>query len=180
MIKPDPNNYRKHNKKNKDVINKSLVECGAGRSILIDSEDEIIAGNGVNEEAEKLKIPIRIIETDGKELIAIKRTDLKPGDEKRKKLALLDNHTSDLSTFDFSSIKVDFETNFLKELNVKEVGYFQNNFKNESHGKIERIPYPITIVVTKDDYEIWQQLKNDLNEPNDLKAFIKVIKKLKS
>ena len=45
MIKFDKRNYRKHNDKNKQLINKSLKECGAGRSIVIDNEGEIIAGN---------------------------------------------------------------------------------------------------------------------------------------
>lgn len=60
-IKPDKRNYRKHSDENKRVINKSLNELGGGRSILLDSEDEIIAGNGVYEQAEKLNIPINII-----------------------------------------------------------------------------------------------------------------------
>ena len=46
-IKFDKKNYRKHNDKNKKLINKSLKECGAGRSILIDNQNEIIAGNGI-------------------------------------------------------------------------------------------------------------------------------------
>lgn len=82
-IKLDKRNYRKHSDKNKDIINKSLKELGAGRSILIDSENEIIAGNGVFEQAEKQNIKIKIVETDGTELIAVKRTDLKTGDKKR-------------------------------------------------------------------------------------------------
>ena len=89
-IKFDKRNYRKHNAENKRLIKKSLEECGAGRSILIDGEDEIIAGNGVYEQAKKLKMPVRIIETDGSEIVAIKRTDLKTNDEKRKQLAVMD------------------------------------------------------------------------------------------
>ena len=52
-IKLDSKNYRVHTDKNKMIIDKSLKELGAGRSILIDSENEIIAGNGVFEQAEK-------------------------------------------------------------------------------------------------------------------------------
>jgi hypothetical protein len=85
-IKHDKRNYNKHSDENKRVINKSLNELGGGRSILLDSQNEIIAGNGVYEQAEKLNIPIRIIETDGSELIAVKRTDLKTDDEKGRSL----------------------------------------------------------------------------------------------
>lgn len=81
MINFDPKNYRKHSDMNKDLINKSLSECGAGRSILIDSENNIIAGNGIYEQSQKLNIPVKIIESDGTELVVVKRTDLKTDDE---------------------------------------------------------------------------------------------------
>lgn len=55
-IKFDKRNYRKHSDKNKNLINKSLKECGAGRSIVIDNNNEIIAGNGIYEQAQKLGI----------------------------------------------------------------------------------------------------------------------------
>ena len=108
FITLDPNNYRVHNDKNKRLIKKSLVECGAGRSIVLDNEDVIVAGNGVYEEARELGLKVRVIESDGSELIAIKRTDLSTTDERRKLLALADNHTSDTSEFDINAILGDF------------------------------------------------------------------------
>lgn len=99
LIKLDPKNYRRHNKKNKELIAKSLTECGAGRSVLIDKEGALIAGNGVYEQAKKLNIPTKIIETDGSELIVVQRKDLSTKDLKRKKLAVMDNSASDLSEF---------------------------------------------------------------------------------
>ena len=60
-IKFDKRNYRKHNDKNKKLIKKSLQECGAGRSIIIDNEGEIIAGNGVYEQAQKLGLKTKIV-----------------------------------------------------------------------------------------------------------------------
>lgn len=111
MSKPkqDPKNYRKHSERNKDLINKSLKELGAGRSVLIDSEDYLIAGNGVMEQAEALGIPTRVIETDGSELVVVKRTDLKLGDAKRKELALADNATSDASEWDVEALESDWD-----------------------------------------------------------------------
>ncbi len=117
-IKFDTRNYRKHNEKNKKLINKSLSECGAGRSILIDANNEIIAGNGVYEQAENLKMAVRVIETDGNELIAIKRTDLKTGDKTRKRLALMDNSASDTSEFDFELLKEDFQIKDLTDMGI--------------------------------------------------------------
>ena len=96
-IKFDKRNYRLHNDENKRVIKKSLKELGAGRSIVIDNEGEIIAGNGVYEQAKKLGIKTKIVETDGSEFVVVKRTDIHTEDEKRKKLALADNAASDTS-----------------------------------------------------------------------------------
>ena len=129
-IKLDSKNYRVHSDKNKMIIDKSLKELGAGRSILIDSENEIIAGNGVFEQAEKQNIKIKIVETDGTELIAVKRTDLKTGDKKRKKLALIDNHSTDTSNFDFEVINGDFEEIELEEWGIEESLINLDNIKS--------------------------------------------------
>lgn len=115
MIKFDARNYRKHNDKNKKLIQKSLKECGAGRSIVIDNEGEIIAGNGIYEQAQKLGLKTKVIETDGSELVVVKRTDLATDDEKRKQLAVMDNSTSDSSEFDFELLQADFNTEELED-----------------------------------------------------------------
>lgn len=115
QIKFDERNYRKHSKKNKAIIKKSLSELGAGRSILLDNEDSLIAGNGVYEQAQALGIPVRVIETDGSELIAVKRTDLATADEKRRKLALADNVASDLSEFDVPALQADWSEKALND-----------------------------------------------------------------
>ena len=117
-LKLDPNNYRVHSDKNKRLISKSLKDCGAGRSILLDKDDVIIAGNGVYEQAKELGLPVKVIESDGKELIAIKRTDLSTEDKKRKALALADNHISDTSHFDFSAIIDDFDVDELRDWEI--------------------------------------------------------------
>ncbi len=118
-IKTDKNNYRLHSTENKQLIKKSLEECGAGRSILIDNENEIIAGNGVYEQAKKLGIPVKIVETDGKELVVVKRTDLKTEDQKRKVLAVMDNSTSDSSEFEIAKLEQDFGGIELEELGIE-------------------------------------------------------------
>lgn len=117
-IKFDPHNYRIHNERNKSLIEKSLKECGAGRSILIDADNEIIAGNGVYEAAQKAKIKIRQVETDGSELIVVKRTDLRSNDNKRKQLAIMDNSTSDSSDFDLPLLQQNFEIDTLNDFGI--------------------------------------------------------------
>ena len=118
MINFDARNYRKHSDKNKELINKSLKECGAGRSIVIDNEDNIIAGNGIYEQAQKLGLKTKVIETDGSELVVVKRTDLATDDNKRKQLAVMDNSTSDSSEFDFELLQADFEVDTLSDWGI--------------------------------------------------------------
>ena len=113
-IKFDPDNFRIHSDKNKRIIRKSLEDFGGGRSVLVDNENYLIAGNGVFEESQKLGMPVRLVETDGSELIVVKRKDLSRGDERRKKLALVDNHASDTSEFDFDLIHENFTIDELK------------------------------------------------------------------
>ena len=117
-IKLDENNYRIHDDRNKQLINKSLKEYGAGRAILTDKDGVIIAGNGTFEQAKELGIPVKVIESDGTELIAVKRTDLATDDEKRKGLAIMDNSTTDSSKFDVSKLNNDFSVPELQDMGV--------------------------------------------------------------
>ena len=116
-LKQDKRNYRKHNDRNISLIRKSVDDCGLGRSIVIDNENEIIAGNGLVSAISK-NTPIKVIESTGKELIVVKRTDLSTKDEKRKKLAVMDNSASDSSEFDLELLKLDFDDFKLQEMGI--------------------------------------------------------------
>jgi hypothetical protein len=110
-LKRDRRNYRLHDSNSKKIIGQSLDQCGAGRSILADSTGEIIAGNGVFEQAEARGIKTRFVETDGTELVVVVRKDLKPGDDKRKLLALADNAASDASSWNAELVRQDWNQN---------------------------------------------------------------------
>lgn len=116
-LKQDKRNYRLHNHKNLALIKKSVSEAGLGRSIVIDSENEIICGNGLVSTLDN-STKIKVVETDGSELVVVKRTDLKTDDEKRKKLAVMDNSTSDTSEFDMELLKTDFDIPELNHMGI--------------------------------------------------------------
>lgn len=120
-IKLDAHNYRKHDERNLKLIKKSLKDYGAGRSILIDADGEIIAGNATYKTAQEQNIPVKIIQTDGTELIAVQRTDLNTNDKKRKQLALMDNTTSDKPNWDIDTISADFDLSELPELGLEDL-----------------------------------------------------------
>lgn len=119
-FKKDRRNYRIHDENSKKIIKKSLEECGAGRSILADSTGEIIAGNGVFEQAEKQGLKVKTVETDGSELVVVVRKDLKPGDEKRKLLALADNAASDASSWNAELVRKDWNATAIHEWGMPE------------------------------------------------------------
>ena len=99
-LKADPTNARTHGDRSRQAIRDSLEKLGAGRSIVADAAGTIIAGNGVADQAKRLRIPTRTVETDGSELVVVKRTDLAPDDPKRTALALADNQVGTLSRWD--------------------------------------------------------------------------------
>lgn len=97
-FKHDPRNARRHTPRNKELIRQSLKEVGAGRSILVDGEGIVRAGNGVYEEAQAMGLKVRAVEAAPDELIAVVRPDLTG--EKAERAALFDNRTAELSEWD--------------------------------------------------------------------------------
>lgn len=112
QLKPDPNNARKHNQRNIGQIVSSLQEVGGARSIVIDEDNIILAGNGVIEAAGIAGIEnVRVIEADGNEIIAVKRTGLTP--EQKTRLALWDNRASELAEWDVDQLQIEFDSGML-------------------------------------------------------------------
>ena len=98
-LKSDHKNARKRTDRSAELIKESLQRYGAARSIVIDEDNRILAGNGTIEGAKEAGIDrIRVIETDGDEVIAVRRSGLT--EEQKIGLALADNRTSDLSEWD--------------------------------------------------------------------------------
>lgn len=94
----DQHNFNKGTAKGKKLMNKSLKELGAGRSILLDKNGNIIAGNKTQLAAIEAGITkVRVIETTGDELVAVKRTDVDLDSKKGREMALADNATSRLN-----------------------------------------------------------------------------------
>lgn len=88
----DPKNANKHSDYGTGLLENSIRENGFGRSIVVSNDDFIIAGNGTVEGAKAVGMDnTRVIETDGQELIVVKRKDIKSGTPEFYKLALADN-----------------------------------------------------------------------------------------
>lgn len=103
-FKHDPRNARRHTPRNRNSIRQSLSEVGAGRSILVDGDGIVRAGNGVYEEAQAMGMKIRPVEAAPDELIAVIRADLTG--EKAERAALLDNRAAELSEWDTNVLAI--------------------------------------------------------------------------
>lgn len=78
-----------------ELMDRSFEQFGAGRSILLDKDNNIIAGNKTAEAAEKQGIRrVRIVESDGTRLVVVKRTDISLDSRKGRELAMADNATA--------------------------------------------------------------------------------------
>ena len=90
----DDRNLNKGTERGQQLIEKSLREFGAGRSVLIDKNNRIIAGNKTHENAQLAGLDdVIIVETDGTKLVAVKRTDVDLDTKKGREMALADNAT---------------------------------------------------------------------------------------
>lgn len=119
-LKFDDKNFNKHTKDGMALLGESLQKFGAGRSILIDKDNNIIAGNGIVEAAGQAGLEnVKIIETTGDEIVAVKRVDVSLDSAQGREMALADNATgsADLA-WDEDLLKENFGRDILDKWNV--------------------------------------------------------------
>lgn len=98
-LKPDPRNARRRTERSAAMIERSLSHYGAARSIVVDEEGTVLAGNGTIEAAAAIGIDrVLVVPADGNTLVAVQRTDFTA--RQKKEYAIADNRSSDLSEFD--------------------------------------------------------------------------------
>ena len=104
ILKPDKRNARKHNPRNIGLIADSMQEVGAARSIVIDEDDNILAGNGAVEAAAQAGITkLHVVDADGETIVAVRRKGLTK--EQKIRLSLADNRATDLGGWDLEVLE---------------------------------------------------------------------------
>lgn len=92
---PDDCNFNKGTEFGQHLIEESLSRFGAGRSILLDKNNRIIAGNKTIESAGQIGLDkILIVETDGTQIVAVRRKDVDLDTCDGREMAAADNATS--------------------------------------------------------------------------------------
>ena len=94
---PDHANANKGTERGRYALEASLRQYGAGRSILLDKDGRIIAGNKTVEVAADVGLEdVIVVQTDGKQIVAVQRTDLDIDSEAGRGLAYADNRVGQL------------------------------------------------------------------------------------
>lgn len=151
QLRFDPKNARTHPKQNLAVLEKSLQQTGAGRSILLASDGTILAGNATVEVAAQVGMEnVRVVESDGTQLIAVRRTDLDSADPRAVQAALYDNYSSDLAEWDNQQLlefqqveayELDqiFSAGFLNDLDQDQQFDFQDQTDHDQEDAQDRV-----------------------------------------
>ena len=94
----DEKNANKGTKRGRELLGESLEKYGAGRSVVLDRRDRVIAGNKTIEAARAAGMKsVAVIESDGSSLIAVQRGDLDlKKHRKARELAIADNRVSEI------------------------------------------------------------------------------------
>jgi hypothetical protein len=187
QLRPDPRNPRRRTARSADRIAHSLQTLGLGRSIVIDEEGQIIAGNGVVEAAGQVGIEkVRVIEADGSEIIAVRRTNLTP--EQKVQLSIADNRTGELSEWDddvLAALKDEgfdttdwFRPDELESLLAKgDEDGIEEYDEEPDYGDPDDPTrgQPLAIVLEPEELRRWRQAKDELGYSRDKIALLKLV-----
>lgn len=187
-LSPDRNNYNKGTEFGGGLINKSIRKLGAGRSILIDKNGKIIAGNKTFEnliDAGFDDSDLIVVKTDGTKLVAVQRVDLDLDTKRGKEMALADNATAKANiAWDADAINSEWEDGELKEWGVdlsvyggedNEPGESENNYSKKIEAPIyepkNEKPDYLSLFDQERTNELIQEIQNS-NIPQQEKDFL--------
>lgn len=182
---PDDKNFNNGTEYGKHLMDKSFSQFGAGRSVLIDKNNRIIAGNKSTEQfGENGGEKVIVIETTGDTLVAVKRTDIDLDSKEGREMALADNATAK-ANLDFD---IDVVCDVCADLgidaqdwgvSVEDVTSGGENATpsaeaKEEHGKLtdKFIVPPFTILDTRQGYwmerkQRWREIIGDNGESRE-------------
>lgn len=97
-LQPDATNANKGTPRGRGMVEASLREVGAGRSIVVDKDGRVIAGNKTLEAWADVGGEIEVVRTHGDKLVVVQREDLDLSDDTgaARKLAYYDNRAGEV------------------------------------------------------------------------------------
>jgi len=152
-LQPDKLNANKGSVRGSGMLEKSLRNYGAGRSILVDRDGSVIAGNKTLEGAAAIGIDdVIVVQSDGTKLVVVQRTDLDINDPKARQLAIADNRVGQVS--------LEWDSAVLNELLADGVDLSSMFFDNELAFLTGNIELP------DDPRELWDGMPDMGTEAN--------------
>jgi site-specific DNA-methyltransferase (adenine-specific) len=153
-LTPDDKNYNKGTQFGNSLIEKSLRKFGAGRSILLDKNNRIIAGNKTIENAYTIGLEdVLIVETTGNQIVAVKRMDIDLDSKIGRELALADNASAKANIdWDLDNINQDWSAEESNEWGIDNSAFVEELEAEEDD--FDEAPPLIPITVLGDLYEI--------------------------
>lgn len=171
---PDDRNFNKHSEYGMSLLEKSVGKFGMGRSILLDKNNRIIAGNGITETAGQLGFEdVEIVESDGSKIIAVKRTDIDLDTPEGRELALADNATNAANLkWDAKAIKkAEQDYGIVKEAWGIQMKVLGKAFEKESEKAADIAEFPITVLNSREEYDMFQKIKEELGLLSNSETF---------
>jgi hypothetical protein len=167
-----------------------LRNNGAGRSILLDKNNNIIAGNKTAENAGAIGLDdVIVVDSDGTKLIAVRRTDIDIHSKQGKELALADNATSKANiTWNHEALKEDWGDDELKAWGIEDFSEKYNTDFSLPEGdkspfqqmtftladeQAQAIKTAIDTIKSTDDYKYCETLGNENSNGNALYLIVK-------
>ena len=125
----DDKNYNKGTQFGNSLIEKSLRKFGAGRSILLDKNNRIIAGNKTIENAYTIGLEdVLIVETTGNQIVAVKRMDIDLDSKIGRELALADNASAKANIeWDLDNINQDWSAEEINEWGIDNANFVSSD-----------------------------------------------------
>jgi hypothetical protein len=167
-LTPDDKNYNKGTEFGNSLIEKSLRKFGAGRSILLDKNNRIIAGNKTVENASSIGLDdVIIVETTGNQIIAVKRIDVDLDSKIGREMALADNASAKANIeWDYDNINQDWDVPNQNEWGINHLS------DNEEDQAIKNDFIKISIKAKNDTFiEMQEKLQNICDEYNVSMSF---------
>lgn len=161
---PDNSNANKGTERGQEVLDNSLAETGFGRSIVVDKEGRVVAGNKTLAAAIRAgQVKVREVETDGSELVVVRRRDFDlyaddPNNPARR-YAYYDNRAGELGLqWDADQLALDVQAGF----------DFGGMFEDWELGELTLEPD------VEDDFYS-RKVERPIYEPNDRKPSISAL-----
>lgn len=97
-LRPDERNANRGTPRGRGLVETSLQKYGAGRSVLVDRNGKVIAGNKTTDAAAAAGMDdVLVVQSDGTRLVVVQRTDLDlDTDTAARELAIADNRAGEL------------------------------------------------------------------------------------